>query len=84
MDGDRLLDVLLDDGSVHLFETVRIETVHTHGTGCTLASAVATGIAQGMTLPAAVGRAQAYVVKAIRHAPGLGGGHGPLNHFAER
>lgn len=84
MDGDRLLDVLLDDGSVHLFETVRIETVHTHGTGCTLASAVATGIAQGMALPAAVGRAQAYVVKAIRHAPGLGGGHGPLNHFAER
>ncbi len=84
MDGDRLFDVLLDDGSIHVFETARIETAHTHGTGCTLASAVATGIAQGMKLPAAVGRAQAYVVEAIRRAPGLGAGHGPLGHFAER
>ena len=84
MDGDRLFDVLLDDESIHVFETARIDTAHTHGTGCTLASAVATGIAQGMTLPAAVGRAQAYVVEAIRRAPGLGAGHGPLGHFAER
>ncbi|MBL8660436.1 MAG: bifunctional hydroxymethylpyrimidine kinase/phosphomethylpyrimidine kinase [Rhodospirillales bacterium] len=62
------------------FASERIETPHTHGTGCTLASAIATGLAQGMDLAAAVGRARAYVVEAIRTAPGFGHGHGPLNH----
>jgi hydroxymethylpyrimidine/phosphomethylpyrimidine kinase len=63
-----------------VFEGPRIETRHTHGTGCTLASAIATGIAQGLELERAVGRARAYVADAIRTAPGLGHGHGPLNH----
>lgn len=62
------------------FESARIETPHTHGTGCTLASAIAAGLAQNMDLTAAVARARAYVIEAIRTAPGFGHGHGPLNH----
>jgi hydroxymethylpyrimidine/phosphomethylpyrimidine kinase len=58
----------------------RIDSRHTHGTGCTLASAIAAGLAQGMDLVAAVRRARAYVLTAIRTAPGFGRGHGPLNH----
>lgn len=84
MEGDRLSDVLLAPGEtgpeLHVFETDRVQTTHTHGTGCTLASAISAGIAQGMTMPAAVGRAQAYVVEAIRRAPGFGKGHGPVDH----
>jgi hydroxymethylpyrimidine/phosphomethylpyrimidine kinase len=62
------------------FSSPRIQTRHTHGTGCTLASAIATGIAQGLALPEAVEKARTYVQHAIRTAPGLGQGHGPLNH----
>ena len=80
MDGHVLTDVLLDVDGFHLFETERVDTVHTHGTGCTMASAIATGLAQGIGLPAAVGRAQAYVAAAIRGAPGYGSGHGPIDH----
>ena len=80
MEGNDLTDVLLDEDGFHLFEATRVETAHTHGTGCTLASAIATGIAQGMPLPAAVGRAQAYVIAAIKGAPGFGAGHGPIDH----
>jgi len=80
MEGNDLTDVLLDEDGFHLFETTRVETAHTHGTGCTLASAIATGIAQAMPLPAAVGRAQAYVIAAIKGAPGFGAGHGPIDH----
>lgn len=80
MEGDALSDVLLDDDGFHVFETQRIDTAHTHGTGCTLASSIATGVAQGMGLPEAVGRAQAYVVAAIGGAPGFGAGHGPIDH----
>ena len=80
MSGNRLTDVLLDADGFHLFETDRVETVHTHGTGCTTASAIAAGIAQGLQLPAAVKRAQAYVAAAIRAAPGIGQGHGPIDH----
>ena len=80
MEGGALTDVLLDDNGFYLFETQRIDTKHTHGTGCTLASSIATGIAQGLTLPKAVGRAQEYVVAAIKAAPGLGAGNGPIDH----
>lgn len=80
MPGNDLSDVLLDDSGFHIFETKRIETAHTHGTGCTLASSIATGIAQGLALPDAVRRAQAYVVAAIKGAPGFGQGHGPVDH----
>ena len=62
------------------FEGERIETRHTHGTGCTLASACVAGLAQGLTLEAAVARAWAYTAEAIRRAPGFGAGHGPLDH----
>ena len=78
--GDIVRDVLVDETGEHVFESPRIETQHTHGTGCTLASAIAAGLAQGMAIPAAVARARAYVHEAIRTAPGLGRGHGPLNH----
>jgi hydroxymethylpyrimidine/phosphomethylpyrimidine kinase len=63
-----------------LLEGERVESRHTHGTGCTLASACAAGLAQGLTLEAAVARGWAYTAEAIRRAPGLGAGHGPLNH----
>ena len=62
------------------FTSARIDTLHTHGTGCTLASGIATGLAQGLSLHDAVSRARAYVRKAIETAPGFGSGHGPLNH----
>ena len=81
LEGDRLTDVLLTaDGSEHVFEGPRIETRSTHGTGCTLATAIATGLAEGLTLKDSVERARAYLRRAIRTAPGLGTGHGPLNH----
>ncbi len=62
------------------FSSIRINTPHTHGTGCTLASAVAAGLAQGMAVKPSVLRAREYVFKAIRTAPGYGSGHGPINH----
>lgn len=80
-DGPLLTDILAEHGrAMEVFEGPRIDTPHTHGTGCTLASAVATGLAQGLALPAAVARARAYVFEAISAAPGFGHGHGPLDH----
>ena len=79
-EGNVVTDILVSQGEVFLFESARIETRHTHGTGCTLASAIAAGVAQAMPLRPAVERARAYVQEAIRTAPGLGAGHGPLNH----
>ena len=80
LDGERVSDLLLTPQGETLFESARLETRHTHGTGCTLASACAAGLAQGMPLEAAVARAWAYVQEAIARAPGLGRGHGPLDH----
>lgn len=80
LDGDELVDVLADGWGVRRFTGRRIHTRSTHGTGCTLASAVAAGLARGLALAEAVERARAYLVRAIETAPGLGGGHGPLNH----
>lgn len=79
-EGAVVRDVLATAGGTHLIERPRIETRHTHGTGCTLASAIATGLAQGMPLPDAVERARTYVQDAILAAPGFGAGHGPLWH----
>ncbi|HRD28577.1 MAG TPA: bifunctional hydroxymethylpyrimidine kinase/phosphomethylpyrimidine kinase, partial [Caulobacter sp.] len=62
------------------FEGERIDTRHTHGTGCTLASACAVGLAQGLPPGAAVARAWDYVHQAMLRAPGFGAGHGPLDH----
>jgi hydroxymethylpyrimidine/phosphomethylpyrimidine kinase len=78
--GERVVDLLLTPVSEVRFESGRIHSRHTHGTGCTLASASAAGLAQGMALEHAVGRAHAYVQEAIRRAPGFGGGNGPLDH----
>jgi len=78
--GDTVTNLLISQQGTERFVTPRLATVHTHGTGCTLASAVAAGIAQGLPLQTAVSRALAYVYEAIRTAPGLGQGHGPLNH----
>lgn len=80
LEGDRVIDLLLHDGRIERFEDARIASRHTHGTGCTLASAIAAGLAQGMSLVDAVRRARAYVRDAIATAPGFGRGHGPLNH----
>lgn len=77
--GDEIVDVLISDAGERRYRSDRVETRHTHGTGCTLASAIATGLAQGCTLEEAVAAATDYVQKAIRTAPGLGEGHGPLN-----
>jgi hydroxymethylpyrimidine/phosphomethylpyrimidine kinase len=79
--GDVVVDLLRTaDGEQMVFESDRIDTRHTHGTGCTLASAIACGVAQGLRLVDAVQRAHDYVREAIRTAPELGTGHGPLNH----
>ena len=79
-EGSVVTDILVSQGEAFVFDSARIETRHTHGTGCTLASAIATGLAQGMPLKPAVERARSYVLEAIRTAPGFGAGHGPLNH----
>jgi hydroxymethylpyrimidine/phosphomethylpyrimidine kinase len=80
LEGERVIDLLVHDGKVERFEDQRIPSRSTHGTGCTLASATAAGLAQKMSLRDAVARARAYVRKAIETAPGFGRGHGPLNH----
>lgn len=80
LEGDILTDLLvMPEGCISL-EAPHIPTPHTHGTGCTLASAIATGIAQELPLEQAVRRAHTCVQQAILHAPGIGNGHGPLGH----
>lgn len=74
-------DTLVWSGGIETYSFPRITTQHTHGTGCTLATAIACGVAQGLSVPLAVGRARKYVQDAIETAPSLGRGHGPLNHM---
>jgi len=75
------LDLLLDDaGHVHIFRAARIETTSTHGTGCTLAAAIASCLAHDMTLKESIAHAKDFVTRAIATAPPLGHGHGPVNH----
>lgn len=80
LDSETLTDILASADGVHTFHGPRLDTTNTHGTGCTLASAIATSLAQGMNLVPAVMRARDYVRRAIETAPGYGTGHGPLNH----
>ena len=80
VDGPTVIDLLMTADGETVLEAERIDTRHTHGTGCTLASACAAGLALGRPLEVAVAEAWAYVGEAIRRAPGLGGGHGPLDH----
>jgi hydroxymethylpyrimidine/phosphomethylpyrimidine kinase len=78
--GERVVDILMTPAGETVFEGGRIDTRHTHGTGCTLASACATGLAQGLPLVQAVAQAWDYVHQAMLRAPGFGAGHGPLDH----
>jgi hydroxymethylpyrimidine/phosphomethylpyrimidine kinase len=78
--GESVTDLLMTPDGEIMFTSPRVETQHGHGTGCTLASACATGLAQGLPLAEAVGRAHAYVAEALRRAPGFGAGRGPLDH----
>ena len=85
VDGDLVRDILIGpDGGRIDFADPRIETRHMHGTGCTLASAIATGLGAGLSLADAVRRARLFVRLALREAPGLGAGHGPMGHQAVR
>lgn len=78
--GDAVDHLLTEDGRFHEFRTARIETPHTHGTGCTYSAAITALLAKNTDLVEAVGIAKEYVTNAIRTAPGLGHGAGPLNH----
>ena len=79
--GDEVVDILHDGSDVREWRHPRVDTPHTHGTGCTLSAAVAAGLALGLQLPDAVDTAIDFVARAIATAPGLGDGHGPVNHL---
>lgn len=80
--GDALDLLYLNDGEIREFTTPRIETRHTHGSGCTYSAAITAELAKGTPLTDAVARAKTFITEAIRTAPGLGAGNGPLNHHA--
>ena len=79
LEGERAADLFADGGSEEWIEAERIDTPHTHGTGCTLSSAITAHLALGATLPEAVRAGKAFVTEAIRHALALGGGIGPVD-----
>lgn len=74
------LDILFDGDSFFTYENEKLASRNTHGTGCTLSSAIASNLALGHELPESVKRAKSYITRAIETAPGLGSGNGPLNH----
>jgi hydroxymethylpyrimidine/phosphomethylpyrimidine kinase len=76
-----ITDLLYDGSTFTEFRNERVPGRHTHGTGCTFAAALAAELALGRSLVDAIPRVQRYIAGAIRHAPGLGGGSGPVNHF---
>lgn len=80
--GDAVDLLRTEEGGFHEFRAARIDTRHTHGTGCALSAAITAELAKGTGLVQAVERAKAFVTEAIRSAPGLGSGSGPLNFFA--
>ena len=75
------LDLLFDGGNFREYTNPRYDTPHTHGTGCTFASAIAAGLARGLPVEEAVARAKMYITAAIRHGMAIGKGHGPVHHF---
>ena len=81
LEGDESIDVAVTAAGSEEFRAERLSTRHTHGTGCTLASAIAANLALGLDDMEAIGRAKTYVTEAIRRAPGIGRGHGPLGHL---
>ncbi|TBH17608.1 bifunctional hydroxymethylpyrimidine kinase/phosphomethylpyrimidine kinase [Thermus thermamylovorans] len=82
LEGEEAVDLLATAEGVRAFRAPRVRTRNTHGTGCTLSAAIAALLALGKPLGEAVGEAKAYLTRALETAPGLGHGHGPLNHFA--
>lgn len=77
------VDVLFNGENFYHFETSRIDTKNTHGTGCTFSSAIASQLAKGKSVPLAVESAKAYVTMAIEHSLAIGKGCGPTHHFYE-
>lgn len=82
--GGQVNDALFTQGGIEMRTMPAVDTRHTHGTGCTLSTAIACRIAQGLALGQAVRDAQDYVHRALMAAPGLGAGHGPLGHHTAR
>lgn len=82
LEGDAV-DVLWHDKAITEFRAPRLKSRHTHGTGCTLSAAITAYVARGLYLKDAVARAKAYLTHAIQTAPGIGGGSGPVNHWAK-
>ncbi len=80
--GKESTDLLFDGGTFTRFTSARIDSANTHGTGCTLSSAIATFLAQGNPLPEAVRKAKGFIIEAIGTARPLGRGHGPVNHYS--
>ncbi len=81
MPGAELTDILMSDGAIQRFTRNRIDTIHTHGTGCTFSAAITAGLAKGQEVLEAAQNAAQYIENAIRSASALGGGHGPVDHF---
>lgn len=81
LEADEVVDVLFDGREFRTWRRPKVATTNTHGTGCTLSAAIAAGLAHGRSLVRAVEDALDFVHRAIQEAPGLGSGHGPLNHF---
>lgn len=80
-EGESVVDILFDGRGFHDYSEPRVQTESTHGTGCTFASAIASYLARGETVPDAVGRAKQYLTEALRRAVPIGHGHGPVEHF---
>jgi len=79
--GSIVCDMLINNGQVRIYKNPRLDTIHTHGTGCTLSSLIAAGLANGFNLEEAIEAAEEFLHKAIKTAPQLGKGHGPVNHL---
>jgi hydroxymethylpyrimidine kinase/phosphomethylpyrimidine kinase len=80
--GDALDLLYTAEGECYDFVSPRVDTLHTHGSGCTYSAAITAELAKGTPLIEAVDRAKKFITRAIQTAPGLGGGQGPLNHWA--
>ncbi|MNH34370.1 Hydroxymethylpyrimidine/phosphomethylpyrimidine kinase [compost metagenome] len=79
---DRVVDLVYDGSSFGYIESKRVDTRHTHGTGCTYSAALTAELASGSTVKQAVATAKSFIQAAIEDQLGIGGGHGPTNHFA--
>jgi hydroxymethylpyrimidine/phosphomethylpyrimidine kinase len=82
--GDRSDDVVFDGTAFDVLSARRIDTPHTHGTGCTFSAAIAAGLARGQSALEAARAAKAFLQGALEHAEPLGAGHGPVNHLWRR